>query len=190
MDLELLLQKSSRDHQHLCPRQVLGVRLGLAGLHALGFDLPPAHKRLLVITETDGCFVDGLTAATGCTVGHRTLRVEDYGKTVAVFVDTLSEECVRVAPVRDLRDKAAALLADQPPYQAQLRGYQLLPEAEMFISRPVALTASLAAIIARPGLRVNCAICGEEIMNAREIWQAGKTLCRACATSGYFRWLD
>jgi formylmethanofuran dehydrogenase subunit E len=63
------------------------VRLELAGFTALGFDSPPDKKRLLVITETDGCFADGLSAATNCTVGHRTLRVEDYGKTAATFVD-------------------------------------------------------------------------------------------------------
>lgn len=31
-DLSILLQKSGSEHSHLCPRQVLGVRMGLAGL--------------------------------------------------------------------------------------------------------------------------------------------------------------
>ena len=70
------LEKSSRDHSHLCPRQILGVRMGLCGLKAVGLSANQRSKRLLVITETDGCFADGLTAATNCTVGHRTLRVE------------------------------------------------------------------------------------------------------------------
>jgi len=89
MNLQPLLEKSSRDHSHLCPRQILGVRMGLAGMAALGFDAPPDKKRLLVIVENDGCFADGVIAATNCTVGHRTLRVEDYGKT---------ERCNRISP--------------------------------------------------------------------------------------------
>ena len=35
-----LLQTSAARHDHLCPRQVLGVRMGLAGLEALGLNAP------------------------------------------------------------------------------------------------------------------------------------------------------
>ncbi|MCB9722404.1 MAG: formylmethanofuran dehydrogenase subunit E family protein, partial [Candidatus Omnitrophica bacterium] len=97
MDIQPLLEKSVREHSHLCPRQILGVRIGIAGMNALGFDEPPAKKQLLVISETDGCFVDGIIAATDCTVGHRTLRVEDYGKVAATFVDAKTGRAVRVA---------------------------------------------------------------------------------------------
>ena len=62
-NLQTLFEISSRDHNHLCPRQILGVRLGLAGAAALGLEPPVKDKRLLVVTETDGCFVDGVTAA-------------------------------------------------------------------------------------------------------------------------------
>jgi formylmethanofuran dehydrogenase subunit E len=37
----------------------------------------------------------------------------------------------------------------------------------------ITLTVSLAALIARPGVRVRCVQCGEEIMNEREIWRDG-----------------
>ena len=89
---------ASARHTHLCPRQVLGARIGLAGASALGLDLPRADKRLLVILETDGCFADGIDAATGCTVGHRTMRIEDYGKIAATFVDVETERALRIAP--------------------------------------------------------------------------------------------
>jgi formylmethanofuran dehydrogenase subunit E len=187
VNLQPLLEKSSRHHTHLCPRQVLGVRLGLAGLEALGFETPPAKKRLLVITETDGCFVDGLSAATDCTVGHRTLRVEDYGKTAAVFVDTITGQTVRVAPAPGLRDRAGLCAPDKGNrYAAQIQAYQVMPAAEMFTITPVTLNTSLAAILSRPGMRVNCAACGEEIMNEREIQHNGQALCRACAGDGYY----
>ena len=60
-------------HDHLCPRQFLGVRIGLAGMKILGFDEPLTWKELLAISEMDGCFVfvDGVAAAMGCTVGYR-----------------------------------------------------------------------------------------------------------------------
>lgn len=188
MDIQPLLEKSARDHNHLCPRQILGVRLGLAGMNALGFAEPPAKKRLLIITETDGCFVDGLSAATNCTVGHRTLRVEDYGKTAAAFVDTVTGLCVRVAPALNIRQKASAYAPNEPRhYFAQMQAYQVMPADEMFTIRAVTLTTSPSAILSRPGMRVVCDECGEEIMNEREIKQGTLTLCQPCARGGYYQ---
>lgn len=182
-----LLEISARDHSHLCPRQILGVRMGLLGLHSLGFAEPPAKKHLLVITETDGCFADGLSAATGCTVGHRTLRVEDYGKTAAVFVDTTTQQTLRIAPALDVRERAYGYAPDEPRhYFAQMQAYQVMPDDVMFNVRAVMLNTSIAAIISRPGVRVNCDACGEEIMNEREIHQENLTLCHACANGAYY----
>lgn len=186
MRLSDYLQKSTRHHSHLCPRQILGVRLGLLGMKALGFDSSPPKKRLLVIVESDGCFADGVIAATDCTVGHRTLRVEDYGKTAAVFVDTVTGQAVRVAPALDVRQKAYAYAPDEPRhYFAQMQAYQVMPDEEMFTVTPVALHTPIEAIISRPGVRVNCDLCGEEIMNEREIKRDGLILCRGCAGQAY-----
>jgi len=185
--LDSLLQKSTRHHSHLCPRQILGVRLGLAGMSALGFDAPPDKKRLLVIVESDGCFADGVIAATDCTIGHRTLRVEDFGKTAAVFVDTVTAQAVRVAPALDIRQKAYAYAPDEPRhYFAQMQAYQIMPDEEMFAITEVQLATPIEAIFSRPGVRVNCDVCGEEIINERETHREGLTLCRACAGKSYY----
>lgn len=187
MKLSDYLQKSTRHHSHLCPRQILGVRLGLLGMKALGFDAPPPKKRLLVIVESDGCFADGVIAATDCTVGHRTLRVEDYGKTAAVFVDTVTGRAVRVAPALDVRQKAYAYAPDEPRhYFAQMQAYQIMPDDEMFTVSEVQLATPIEAIVSRPGVRVTCDLCGEEIINEREIHRDGLTLCRACAGNAYY----
>ena len=188
MDIHHLLEKSMQDRDNLCPRQILGVRIGLAGMKTLGFDEPPTKKRLLVISETDGCFVDGVIAATACTVGHRTLRVEDYGKVAATFVDTKTGCAVRVAPKLDIREHACAFVPDEPRhYFAQMQAYQIMPEAEMLSIQEVFLNMPVEQIISRPGVRVNCAVCGEEIMNEREVRQHGLTLCYTCAHGGYYQ---
>ncbi|MHB8777556.1 MAG: FmdE family protein [Anaerolineales bacterium] len=188
MNLQLLLEKSARDHSHLCPRQILGVRLGLAGMSALGFETPPNKKQLLVITETDGCFADGLSAATDCTAGHRTLRVEDYGKTTATFADTRTGAAVRIAPVLDIRLKAYRYATGETRhYFAQMQAYQVMPDGEMFTITKVQLATSIEAIVSRPGIRVDCDVCGEEIMNEREVQREGLTLCRACVGQSYYQ---
>jgi formylmethanofuran dehydrogenase subunit E len=188
VQLQALLEKSASQHSHLCPRQILGVRLGLLGMKTLGFAEPPAKKRLLVIVESDGCFADGVSAATACTIGHRTLRVEDYGKIAATCVDTVTGQAVRVAPTLDLRQKACAYASDEPRhYFAQLQAYQSMSDEAMFTVTPVTLATPIEAILSRPGVRVNCDVCGEEIVNEREIQRTGLTLCRACAGSGYYQ---
>ncbi len=187
-DLQTLLDISSSHHSHLCPRQIIGVRIGLAGLRALGFDEPPAKKRLLVIVETDGCFADGVIAATECTVGHRTLRVEDYGKAAATFIDTETGRTVRVAPALDVRQRACASVPDEPRhYFAQMQAYRSLPDEVLLTISDVELTTPVEAIVSRPGVRSNCAVCGEEIMNEREVLREGLVLCRACAGEAYYR---
>jgi formylmethanofuran dehydrogenase subunit E len=185
-DLQSLLERSCEDHDHLCPRQILGVRMGMAGLAALGLEDPPGGKQLLLIAETDGCFVDGVIAASGCTVGHRTLRIEDYGKVAATFISVRSGKAVRLAPHLDVRQRAAMLLPDIPKhYLAQMQAYQILLETELFSYQPVTLRTPLEQILSKPGVRVNCAVCGEEIINERELERDGQLLCRACALGAY-----
>jgi formylmethanofuran dehydrogenase subunit E len=186
--LSELLDESAARHQHLCPRQVLGARMGLLGTRWLGFDIPNAAKRLLVIVETDGCFADGLSVATGCTVGARTLRLIDHGKVAAAFVDTKTDRAVRFIPSKASRSLAReyAPLA-RSPWHAQLEAYQIMPDAELFDVQPIELTLSLEKLLSKPGRKAICDQCGEEIINEREVSQDGQTLCRACAGNGYWR---
>ena len=185
--LTRLLEVSSARHTHLCPRQVLGARIGLAGASALGLDIPRRDKRLLVILETDGCFADGIEAATACAVGHRTLRIEDYGKIAATFVDVETERTLRIAPQPDLRHRAFSYAdGESRHYFAQLQAYQSMPDDELLTIQPVTLTTPIQEIVSRAGVRVNCDACGEEIINEREVILHGRILCRACGWGGYY----
>lgn len=186
-DLQTILAQSSERHKHLCPRQVLGARIGLAGTAALGLEVPRRDKRLLTIVETDGCFADGVEVATGCTMGHRTLRLADYGKIGAVFVDVKTETAVRIFPQLDVRQKARLYAPEEKKhYFAQLVGYQRMPDDELLHIRAVRLTTSVQKIVSRAGVRVNCAACGEEIINEREVMVEKRPLCRACAELAYY----
>lgn len=186
-NLKSYLAASSARHNHLCPRQVLGVRLALAGAARLELSLPRHDKRLLVIVETDGCFTDGVEVAAGVSIGHRTLRVEDYGKIGATFVDTVSDRAVRIAPHPDVRLKAWRYAAgERHRYFAQLLAYQIMPENELLSFQEVCLTQPASVIVSRPDFRSRCVQCGEEIINQREKIRGDRTLCRACAGSSYY----
>lgn len=186
--LDQLLEESSALHRHLCPRQVLGARTGMLAGQILGMVLPQEKKQLLTIVESDGCYADGVSVATNCWVGRRTLRVEDYGKTAATFVDTETSRAIRILPSPQSR----VLAPDYAPeasnrWESMLLGYQRLPDEELLVVQEVALLTPVSEIISRPGIRVNCAVCNEEIINEREILVDGRILCRSCAGFSYYR---
>jgi formylmethanofuran dehydrogenase subunit E len=186
-EIHELLKQSSARHKHLCPRQVLGVRMGLAGLQAVGLESPIQNKAALIIIETDGCFADGIEVATGAVIGHRTLRVVDLGKIAATFVNVKTGSTLRLAPCLDVRQRALEYAPEiKKKYYAQLKGYQIMPEGELFTFREVQLEPSLATILSRPGVRAKCSNCGEEIINERQVCRDGKILCRTCAGNGYY----
>jgi formylmethanofuran dehydrogenase subunit E len=187
MDLKPFLDIASSDHKHLCPRQVLGVRIALKGMALLGFETSTRNKHLLVISEADGCFVDGLIAVTQCTVGHRSLRLEDYGKIAATFVNKQTGRAVRVAPTLDIRERANEYAPQEiRHYFAQLGAYQIMPDEVMLTVQDVTLNIPIAQIISRSGTRVNCDRCGEEIVNERYVIIEEKRCCISCAEGGYY----
>jgi formylmethanofuran dehydrogenase subunit E len=182
-----LLEASAALHHHLCPKQVLGVRMGMLAGERLGLDLPQTDKRLLTIVETDGCAADGIAVATNCWVGRRTLRVADYGKVAATFVDTRTGQAVRLAPRPEARTLARAFAPEaRDRWEAYLLGYQRVPARDLLSAQAVQLKTPLEQIISRFGVTAVCDRCGEEIINEREGVYGGETLCRACAGEAYY----
>jgi formylmethanofuran dehydrogenase subunit E len=187
-DLRPYLEESSKRHSHLCPRLVLGVRMALAGALNLGLEIPRSDKNLLVIAETDGCFLDGLEVTAGVSPGHRTLRIEDYGKVAATFVDVRTGAATRLAPRPDVRLRARDYApGESRHYFAQLTGYQIMPDEELFSMTPVVLSTLVGDLISRAGMRTTCELCGEEIINEREIMVDGMAYCRSCWGQTYYQ---
>lgn len=191
---QTLLNESASRHHRLCPRQVLGVRIGLAGLRILGLhhesDFAPFRnedKRLLTISETDGCGSDGIAVATDCSVGRRTLRILDYGKVAATLIDTINNRAVRLAPTQAARNLAVSYAPEKDSsWHSYLAGYQLVPDHLLLKVERVELTRDIAEILSKPGFRVICDHCHEEIMNEREVNFDGLKLCRSCAGDHYY----
>lgn len=185
--LDDILVESSARHKHICPRQVLGARMALYAAEILQLDLPRTDKRLLSISETDGCAVDGIIAATGCHVGSRTLRILDFGKVAATFADTHTKKSLRIAPSHVSRSLALEYAPSTPnKWTAMLQAYKIIPAQELFTFQFVELITSLDEIISKPNRKTICEVCGEEIINGREVLNNNIILCRACSGEGYY----
>ncbi|MGA7731050.1 MAG: FmdE family protein [Chloroflexia bacterium] len=198
--LEELLRKAGAMHSHICPRQVIGVRSGMLAARLFWVELPQKDKRLFAFVETDGCFADGVAVASGCALGKRTMRLVDYGKVAVTFVDTVACKAVRVCPNPAARERAWKYAPGAPDsWHAQLEGYKQMPTCELLLFEEVRLVVPIDAIISKPGLRAICEVCGEEIMNGREVvgdegrktkdeGRQARVVCRYCA--GLDRYYD
>jgi formylmethanofuran dehydrogenase subunit E len=68
-----------------------------------------------------------------------------------------------------------------------LQAYQIMPNDELLSITQVQLVIPAAQILSRPSVRVTCEVCGEEIINQRELVVNGQIVCRACAGQAYYR---
>jgi len=107
-DLEELLHESVKVHGHLCPGQVLGVRMSILGLKSIGIGDPKGRDRksIIVFVEMDRCATDAVQSVTGCSLGHRTMKFMDYGKMAATFVNLETGKATRIIAREDSRDRA------------------------------------------------------------------------------------
>ena len=186
--LEEYLLLAAQDYGHMCPGQVLGVRMAMLGLRKLGIDEPvQQRKRLLTFVEIDRCATDAVSLVTGCRLGKRSLKYLDYGKVAATFVDLETHRAVRVAARDDARAKAKGMfpgLADLS--QQQLEAYKVMGDADLFTVHWVRVKLTPEDLPGRPRSRVTCEQCGEGINDGRDQRVEGRILCRNCAGESYY----
>ncbi len=116
----------------------------------------------------------------------------DFITTRRRIVSPLTElgRAARVAPRLDVRQCAYDYAPGEGRrYYAQLQGYQKMPDDELLSIENISLTISVDDLVSRPGMRVNCEHCGEEVINEREVIQDGRILCQTCAGYAYYKTL-
>jgi formylmethanofuran dehydrogenase subunit E len=185
--LEEYLIEAERNHGHMCPGQVLGVRMAMSGCRAVGIEEPKAGKRLIVFVEIDRCAADAINTVTGCRLGKRTLKFRDFGKLAATFLNTETNEAVRVIALESSRELARECFPDLPTKkEQQLAAYKTLPDEKLFRFERVRVALPDADRPGHPLTRVVCEGCGEGINDSREVLHNGRVLCRGCAGARYY----
>jgi formylmethanofuran dehydrogenase subunit E len=188
---ELLVDAAAIHRGHVCPGQVLGVRMAMLGCQLLGIDEPTQGKRLIVYVEIDRCMADAIAAVTGCRLGKRTLKHMDYGKCACTFVDTSTGRAVRISAREEARENMWGYIPfGLDKETAQREAYKVMPDDELFVVQEVVIHIPDHDCPGRPVSRVLCAACGEGINDRREVRLNGTELCRACAQGGYYQGLD
>jgi formylmethanofuran dehydrogenase subunit E len=186
--LDEYLALAEKAHGHLCAGQVLGVRLAMLGLRQLGIeDAARERKRLVTYVEIDRCVTDAVALVAECRLGKRSLKFFDWGKVAATFVDLQTGRAIRVSAKESSKQRAKEMFPEMDKDHGQQKAYAVMPEAELFDTAWVRVEVPPQDLPGFRGPRVVCAECGEGINFQREVTASGRTLCRACAGSHYYR---
>jgi formylmethanofuran dehydrogenase subunit E len=186
-DLGELLKQSAANHGHLCPGQVLGVRLAMLGCRKVGIYAPKSSRDLIVYVEIDRCATDAIQSVTGCKLGKRTLKFMDYGKMAATFYNLRENKAVRVLARDDSRERAKEYgSATASAKESQTQAYMEMDDADLFVVTLVRSKLRQDDLPSHPLSRVDCDQYGEGINDKREVVVDGRTLCKACANGAYY----
>jgi len=188
--LDELLRQAEAVHGHMCPGQILGVRMALLGLKHLGIDDPRGadRKRLVTFVEIDRCATDAIGMATGCRLGKRTLKFRDWGKMAATFVDLESGRAVRVVALENSRDLAQQLHPRESKSRQQMMAYLELADEQLFRTQLVKVHVDPAELPGHRGERFTCPRCGEGVNFGRFETVGGEQLCLSCARADLRYW--
>jgi formylmethanofuran dehydrogenase subunit E len=187
---EELLAASVAAHGHLCPGQVVGVRMAVLGLRLLNFEAPPTYpqlKQLIVFVEMDRCTGDAVAFVTNAKLGRRSLKFVDYGIMAATFINLETNQAYRVISTEEARDLAPIYAPQEPDKRSQqLEAYRVMPDSVLFRVQEVEVDLSPYDLPGPTRRKVACARCGQVVRDHREVIQDDLALCRPCAGGAYF----
>ena len=189
--LDDLLEECRQLHGHMCAGQLLGARMSLLGCRLIGIEDPRGtdRKKLIVWVEIDRCMADAVSAVTGVRLGKRSLKYFDYGKVAATFLNTETNQAVRIVALEESRALADARYPQiEKKSERQFRAYREATDDELFKVERVMVNYNEMDAPGSPRSRVICASCGEGVNDGRDMRDAnGSALCRPCAVGGYYR---
>jgi formylmethanofuran dehydrogenase subunit E len=158
-------------HGHECPGLAIGYRMATAAMEKLE-TMRAEDEELVAIVENDACGVDALQCVTGCTFGKGNLLFRDYGKRVYIVYSRSTRKGVRVlfhgkGIPEDLREDRSALTR-----------WILNSTADTMLS--VTLASVPEPEPAKIRKSIDCAFCGEAVMESRIRQLNQKPACIPC----------
>jgi formylmethanofuran dehydrogenase subunit E len=166
--------------------QRLGIDDPRSRLDAAG-NLNPDRKRLVTFVEIDRCATDAIGVVTGCRVGKRALKLRDFGKMAATFVDLNAViekdhyKGLRVVALESSKGRAKELYPALEKNAQQMKAYRELPDKELFAEQWVRVPLPPSEFPGFKGERVACAQCGEGVNFDRFVERGDERICYACA---------
>jgi formylmethanofuran dehydrogenase subunit E len=190
-DFKTLLDGSAKAHGHLCPGQVVGVRMAMEGCRLIGMDDPrnlPQIKKIIVYVEMDRCATDAISYVTGVRLGRRSLKFMDYGIMAATFVNLETGTAFRLVST----EKSRELAAEHAPEilekrEQQLEAYKRMKIADLFSIQEVKVDVPACDMPGPTRFKAVCQVCGQVVRDKKEVLKNDRILCRPCAWGTYYQ---
>jgi formylmethanofuran dehydrogenase subunit E len=179
-DFDYFVKKVNDFHGHICTGIVLGTRMTLAAMRYLGIDPYQSKEKrhIIVYAEVDRCMTDAVIVVTGCSPGRRTLKLVDYGKFAMTLIDQDTGKAVRASVKGDFTGR------DMEETKRIIAG---IPDEQLIILQDVQVNIPEFDLPGFPQKTAVCSVCGEKIMDGRDIERNGAVLCKGCANRTYYQ---
>ena len=185
------MEECGRLHGHICPGQLLGVRMALLGCRLIDIKDPRGadRKKIIVWVEIDRCMADAVCAVVGVSLGRRSLKFYDYGKVAASFLNLTTGKAVRIAALDSSRNLADVLHQEiDSKKERQMRAYSEVRDGDLFKIEFVEINLGELDMPGHPKKRVVCSSCGEGINDGREqVQEDGELQCKSCGLNSYYK---
>jgi len=190
-DFETLLNGSARAHGHLCPGQVIGVRMAMTGCRLIGLDKPrdlPQIKKLIIYVEIDRCATDAISFVTGVKLGRRSLKFVNNGIMAATFVNLETQKTFRIVSTEESRNLVKLYAPDiTDKRQQQLEAYKKMNEDDLFTIEEVFVDVPACDMPGPTKFKAVCEKCKIVVRDKREVMKNDKILCRSCALGAFYQ---
>ena len=201
-DMDGLLARTAEIHGHYCPGMSAGVKASCIGFERLGITDHQGMEDVMAVVECNNCFVDGIQAVSGCTLGNNALIYRDLGKTAVTFFRRGHDRGVRIAlkdffprgEEWDAKEEADRLFDKAVKERQELTeeenerfmqlwkeaSFRLMesPDEEVFSIQDVTPDVPEYAPIFESA---ECSECGENVMETRVRMRDGRPVCMSCA---------
>lgn len=187
---ETLLNESVKNHGHLCPGQVIGVRLAMLGLELISIDDPKGkdRKNICVFAEIKRCATEAIQSVTGCSFEEKNFNLVDVKIMAATFVNLETGVSYRILA----KEESRGLSSNYYPEiidnrQRQLEAYKIMPNNELFTVQKVTVDMSRKWISCTKTERIQCEECGAVIQGNIELESSSKVKCNSCSGKIYYK---
>jgi len=165
-------EKTVEFHGHSCPGLAIGFKAAEAAISVLGHQRD-VDEEIVAVVENDSCAVDAIQSVLGCTVGKGNLIFRNNGKQVYTLGHRKDGRAVRVSL------KFETVSGGNSGESKEDRVNRILgsnPE-QLFNVREVTIELPKRAVIFKS---VQCAECGEGVMEVKARIRDGRTVCPDC----------
>ena len=181
------LSKAVEFHGHLCLGQILGVHIAENGLKAIGTTDP---KKIIIYIEIDRCIADTIQILTGTRFGRRSMKLVNYGKMAATFINTETWDAYRVwvsGKINEIIGNAnTGKHAEEKQYEKLLE----VASEELISIQKVIVNIPKEEMPGKPLRTIFCVKCKEKVFDGKEIPGDDGPLCKACSDKPYYTFAE